>query len=65
LIANSYPVLTCKCCKKPYITENARIIQCGICFDIEKREQHMIGVRKRRAEMGDNAKVPAPIRKFG
>ncbi|MFT5715853.1 MAG: hypothetical protein ACI9T7_000026 [Oleiphilaceae bacterium] len=65
LIANNYPVMKCKCCKKPYMTENARIVKCGICYDIEKREQHMIGVRKRRAEMGDNVKSPAPLRKFG
>jgi hypothetical protein len=59
LIANTYPVLKCKCCKKPYLTENARIVQCGVCYDIEKREIHMKAVRKRRKNV-----VTAPLVKF-
>jgi len=60
LIANAYPVMKCKSCSKPYITENARIKKCGVCFDIDKREQHMINVRKRREVAPNN--ITCPIR---
>lgn len=48
LISNIHPVMKCGCCKKPFVTLDARIKECGVCNDINSRINHMKKFRKRR-----------------
>lgn len=59
LISNIHPVMKCGSCKKPYITMDARIKDCGICNDIKDRINHMSKYRKRRKSEGMDPKISA------
>jgi hypothetical protein len=50
VISGEFPVMKCECCKKPFVTEDATIKECSICYDIKARKSHMEGVKRRRAE---------------
>ena len=48
LVSNIHPIMKCSCCKKPFITLDARIKECGVCNDIKDRINHMNKFRKRK-----------------
>lgn len=59
LVSNEHPILKCCGCKKPFITLDARITDCGVCNDIKDRINHMNRFRKRRKATEAKAKLKA------